>query len=458
MKRNLALILIIYLLGLLIGGLYVGMVAPVRTVIQASFGVDDTVGIWVINIYTLFYAAFIPIMGKLADRVGRKRVFAACLGLFAVGALLCGLCTLAGATMAGFALLLLGRVLQAIGAGGIIPVANAEIGVTFPADKRGMALGIAAATIGLANVLGSAVGSALLGLLGTDNWAWLFLGCVPLCLLLAAAAWFLLPSNTMERGGKLDVLGAVLFVSFVLFLLLAFKGLDPQRLGASLLTPAFWALLIAAIALALAFRSVEHRAPDPVFHMEYLHRKPIVITMLVSFFIGAVTISMTLIPQYAEFLMDAQLGSGGYYMAVIGVFSLLGPVLGGKLIDRVGPKPVLMAGLVVACLGYAFLALVVTARPSPVLLLLGLAIVGLGMGFAMGAPTNYMVLENVDESESTAAVSTIALVRQMCTTLAPALFVGFIANNATTGGYQAMMLAVATCAALAAVALIPYRR
>jgi MFS family permease len=82
---NLWVVLVIYLTGLLIGGLYVGMVSPVRTVVQAHFGIDGSVGIWMINIYTLFYAALIPVIGKVADRIGRKRVFTVCTGSFAVG-------------------------------------------------------------------------------------------------------------------------------------------------------------------------------------------------------------------------------------------------------------------------------------------------------------------------------------------------------------------------------------
>ena len=125
---RLGLVLAVYLTGLLIGGLYVGMISPARTVIQADFGIDGTTGIWMINIYTLFYAALIPIIGKIADRRGRTRVFAACMGVFCLGSVLCGLSQMAG----GFALLLAGRVIQAVGAGGIIPVANAAIGTTFP--------------------------------------------------------------------------------------------------------------------------------------------------------------------------------------------------------------------------------------------------------------------------------------------------------------------------------------
>ena len=95
---------LVILTGLLIGGLYVGMVSPARTVIQAGFGIDGTLGIWMINIYTLFYAALIPIIGKIADRYGRKRVFTTCVGVFCAGAAICGL----SQTVGGFWLLLVG--------------------------------------------------------------------------------------------------------------------------------------------------------------------------------------------------------------------------------------------------------------------------------------------------------------------------------------------------------------
>ena len=164
---KLGLILATYLVGLLIGGLYVGMVSPARTVVQADFGIDDTVGIWMINIYTLFYAALIPIIGKVADRRGRKRVFTVCVGIFCVGAIVCGL----SKTVGGFGLLLVGRVAQAAGAGGMLPVANAEIGASFPEEKRGMALGLAAAVAGVSNVFGAVAGSAVVGAFGAENWS-----------------------------------------------------------------------------------------------------------------------------------------------------------------------------------------------------------------------------------------------------------------------------------------------
>ena len=451
--QKLGFVLAIYLVGLAVGGLYVGMVAPVRTVIQAHFGLDDATGIWMINIYTLFYAALIPVIGKLADRYGRKPIFVLCVTFFGLGAALCGLSRWCG----GFVLLLAGRVAQAVGACGMIPVANAEIGTSFPAEKRGMALGLAAAVAGLANVLGAAVGSLILGVIGNENWPWLFFGCIPLCILLLVGGMLFLQSTKRASAGRLDIAGSVFFVAAILFLLLGIRNLDFLNLAGTVTAVSCWGPLVGAVLCIVIFRFIERRAEDPIFHMEYLHVRPIFITMAVSFFIGCAMISMTIVPEFAEAVMDARTGSGGYYVAALSVFSLVGPVVAGKLIDRGGPKRVLIAGLALMVVGFAFLGTVAIAYPSALTLIAGLSVVGLGMGFSMGAPTNYMILQNVPSEESTSAVATIALVRQIGTSIAPAIYVGFISNAAGLGGYQQMMAAVAICCACGIALMLFYR-
>lgn len=452
-SKNYGVILAVYLVGLLIGGLYVGMVSPVRTVVQADFGIDGTVGIWMINIYTLFYAALIPVIGKIADRRGRKRVFTVCVGVFCVGAVLCGL----SKTVGGFGLLLVGRVVQAVGAGGMIPVANAEIGTSFPEEMRGMALGIAAVIMGVANVFGAAAGSAIVGAFGAERWPVMFYLCVPFCLAVIVAATLLPDSEVDSSRGKMDIAGSVLFTLFVLMLLMGLKNIDFTALAESVVRPGTLGPLLAAVAVVLAFRQVERRAEDPVFHLEYFHNRPIVITMIVSFFIGCFVISLVLIPELAEFAMGDPIGSGGFYVLAIGLTSFITTPVGGKLIDKVGPKPVLITGLVVSIAGLLFLALVAVAAPSAVTFIVGLAIVGAGMGLAMGAPTNYMILENTSKADSTSAIATITLIRQIGTSLAPAIYVGLIASSPGLAGYQHMLFCVAIFNVLALVTMLFYR-
>ena len=90
-KPSLVLVSLVYLAGIFMGAIDTGIVTPARTLIQTSLGVDAQTGIWMITIYTLAYAASIPIMGKLADRYGRKYVYLGCILLFGTGSLFCGL-------------------------------------------------------------------------------------------------------------------------------------------------------------------------------------------------------------------------------------------------------------------------------------------------------------------------------------------------------------------------------
>ena len=133
-KDRLGWIMALYLLGLFIGALSTGIITPARTLIQSSLGVDDQTGIWMITIFTLSYAAVIPIAGKLADRFGRKKIYIVSMVLFALGTAISGL----SYNLDAFWLLLVGRIVQAAGAGGIMPIATAEFGTSFPPEKRGM--------------------------------------------------------------------------------------------------------------------------------------------------------------------------------------------------------------------------------------------------------------------------------------------------------------------------------
>ena len=106
-----------------IGALDTGIVTPARTIIQNGFGIDDAFGVWMITIYTLAYAVSIPIMGKLADMYGRKGIYLISVTLFGIGSLLCGF----SEQVDSYYFLLVARTIQALGGGGIMPIATAEL-------------------------------------------------------------------------------------------------------------------------------------------------------------------------------------------------------------------------------------------------------------------------------------------------------------------------------------------
>lgn len=459
------LIMAVYLLGLVIGGLYVGMVAPVRTVVQGYFGIGNAQGIWIITIYALFYAAFIPVFAKAADRMGRKPVFLICMAVFCLGAVLCGLSgAVAGSSLfganSGFAVLLAGRVLQAVGACGVIPLANAEIGSSAPPEKRGFALGITAATSGIANVLGAGVGSAVIGAVGQANWPVLFYACLPFGILAIVAGVFVLPKGERGSTGKIDALGSAALVAMVFLVLLWIQSITEEP-GSSPLSvvPFVPVALIVGAALSTAVLVVaERRSSDPILNPKFFTSFPMLVTLAISFFIGAMTNSMTLVPEFAEAALGLDAGMGGTYMVVIGAFSMAGPPLGGKLIDRFGAKPVLVSGLAVATLGYLFLALVTSSFPNVATLVVGLALLGLGLGFCMGAPVNYMMFENARQGEVNSALGVSMLVRQVAISISPALYISFVTAGEGAAGYAPMLFAAAASSAIALVIAAFYRK
>lgn len=221
-KQHIGWIMALYLLGLFVGSLNMGIITPVRPIIQSSLGVDATTGIWMINIFTLMYAAVIPVSGKLADRHGRKIVFLLSILLFGAGSLMCGLSNSAGS----FALLLAGRVVQGLGAGGIMPIATAEFGTSFPPEKRGMALGLVGAAYGIGSVLGATAGSAIVNIFGAASWQWVFYMNLPICLFIVIFGLIFIPNHKAEQVCKIDKLGTLIMVVIIVSLLYGLKNVD----------------------------------------------------------------------------------------------------------------------------------------------------------------------------------------------------------------------------------------
>lgn len=427
-KEHLGWIMLLYLLGLFIGAIGTGSITPVRTIIQSSLGVDDQVGIWMITIYTLCYAAIIPVSGKLADRHGRKIVFLISIFLFGAGSVICGL----SAGIGSFAVLLAGRVISAIGAGGIMPIATAEFGTSFPEEKRGMALGMVGGVYGIGNVLGATAGSAILDIFGTDRWEWIFYANVPFCVFIIVFGFFFIPNHRSEIVYRIDKLGTLLITVIILSLLYGLKNLDFFDLAASAASRDVWMYLLIAAVLIPVFVLVEKRAEDPVFHIEYMSDRPIVLTLFMGMLVGCSMMGMIFIPQFAENCMKIPSGDGGYFVIILGVMAGIAAPVSGRLIDRFGSKPVLGAGFIVSVAGALYISFVAVNHVSLANVAVSLVLIGLGMGLTIGTPLNYMMLRHTKEEDSNSALATLSLVRSIGTAIAPAIMVGFIAQAGVT--------------------------
>lgn len=433
-KVRFGLIMAVYLLGIFMGAIDTGIVTPARTIIQNDLGVDPNTGIWMITIYTLAYAASIPIMGKLADKFGRKYIYLTSIFMFGFGSLFCGLSQVFGS----FSVLLIARVVQAIGGGGILPIATAEFGTTFPQEKRGMALGLVGGVYGIANIFGSSAGSAILDIFGKDNWKFIFFINVPITIFILLAGFLALPNTKSEKVKRIDYFGILTLTVMVLSILYGLKNIDYFNFIDSFLSTKVYPFVIIFVVVLPFFLLAEKKAEDPVLNLNYFKSSRINITLILSFFTGVVMMGIIFVPQLCENIMKIPSGDGGYFVIILGLFAGVAAPVSGKLIDKYGAKLVLAIGFISSIFGALFFNYVAMVYPNMFTAMIGLILIGLGIGFTMGTPINYMMLDNTDKEESNSALAAVSLVRSIGTAIAPAFMIGFISHAGMSVGTEMM--------------------
>lgn len=419
------LVLTLYLLGIFMGAIDTGIVTPARTVIQNNLGVNEVVGIWMITIYTLAYAAAIPVMGKLADRFGKKNLYIISIILFGLGSIGCGL----SQDFESFSMLLVSRVVQAIGGGGIVPIATAAVGVIVPSEKRGMALGLVGGVYGVANVFGAAAGSLILNVAGVDNWQWVFYVNIPIALFVVCAGVFVLPEDGTIEKKRIDYIGIALVVLIVTALLWAIQHIDFFNILATIRDVNVWGSLLAVLIMLPIFIAVELHTDDPVIDFRYFTKLSVALTLLLALLSGMMMMAFVFMPHFAENSMRLPAGYGGYPMIIFGLASGVGAPISGRLTDKFGPRAVIAVGVVVSGVVAVALNFWSVPYPSYTSVITCLTFMGLGFGFLVGAPLNYLMLHLLPDSQATSGLANLSLVRAFGTTMAPAILVGLFANS-----------------------------
>ncbi|MGL4991821.1 MAG: MFS transporter [Paraclostridium sp.] len=424
-KASTKLAMVVFLLGIAMGALDSGIVAPARNIIANGLKVSQTSSIWMITIYTLAFAVAMPIMGKLSDKFGRKKIYMISIILFAVGSLLCGLSNI----FESYSMLLISRAIEAVGGGGIMPIATTYIGTSFPVEKRGSALGFIGAIFGICTVIGPTLGSAILGMFGNQNWGILFYINIPISIIVLVLG-IKLGESKSANSGKLDIAGALSLGVVILSLMYALTNLNFDNLYTSIMSKDVLPYLIIFIISIPIFVLIERKAHDPVLDLSYFTNKNILITLIVSLIVGAGLMSLVFLPQFSDNVLKLPSGTGGYFSTIFAIFMGVSSVISGKLIDRIGPKIVLISGFIISIIGSAYFAFVTANYPSLINLLVGIGILGFGFGFTFATPLNYLMLALVPESEATMGQSTVALVRSIGVAIGPNLLVNFISNAA----------------------------
>lgn len=416
-------ILPVLFLGVLVTALDIAVVGPALPAIAEHFGVSERGVAWVFNIFVLFNLVGLPVATKMADVGGRRLVYAVEIALFGVGALIV-------ASAPTFGVLLMGRGVQGLGTAGLLPIASAVIGDVYPPERRGRALGLIGAVFGLAFIIGPILGGVLLRYAG---WPWLFLLSLPIVLLVFVLSLRRLPGAAPHTTRRLDWPGLGVLGLGLAALAFGMNGIDAEAFGTSLASARVWPFLLAAVVLALLFVVIERRAEEPVVRLRLLRGQQVMLANALSVGAGLTEAAFVFFPALAIAAFGVTKSTASFMLLPL-VFALaIGSPLGGRLLDRVGSRAIVLASTALLILGLGLLALRGDVRA---LFYTGEALIGLGMAGLLGSALSYIVLTEAPETERTVAQGALRLFRGIGRLLGGAVIGALAASGAGVLGYR----------------------
>ncbi|XGI83018.1 MDR family MFS transporter [Halorutilales archaeon Cl-col2-1] len=353
------------LLGIFLAGIEGTVVSTAMPTVVKSLGGLELYS-WVFASYMLFAAVSMPVLGKLSDIYGRKRLFVAGVVVFVAGSALSGLSR-------SMTQLILFRCLQGIGGGAMFSIPYTIFGVIYPPEKRGNAIGYGSAVWGISSVIGPLLGYGVVTYLG---WRWVFYLSLPV----GAAAIALVSYSLEETTGEaesVDYPGAFALVvgvgSFLLGLEFVGSGAEADVGGISV------GLLGVSVVSVAGFYLAEKRAREPLLSLSLFSDGVFVATNTVAFLT-----SFTVFAAIAYVPLFVQSMRGGAGSAALAVFPIsLGwsgtSVLAGRLVSRVGERRLATFGGVVMTVGFAGASFWSIDTSLPVVMAT-VFVMGVGMG------------------------------------------------------------------------------
>ncbi len=412
-KRNR--ILIVLFIGVLMGALDVAIVGPALPAVQASFRVGERALAWVFSIYVLFNLIGTPLIAKLSDLYGRRQVYMLDVGLFALGSAIV-------AASPNFTTVLIGRSVQGFAAGGIFPVATAVIGDTFPAEKRGSALGLIGAVFGVAFLLGPILGGLLL-LLG---WQWLFVINLPIAAAVIYLAWRYLPVSRGSRSKSFDWIGMICLGAALGSLAYGINRIETDRFLPSLVSTGVWPFLAASVLLLAAFVWIERRAENPVVRLDLFRSRQMVLSYLLSAGAGLGEASLVFVPALAVAALSVTNSTASFLLLPFVLALAISAPLAGRLLDRVGSRLVVLGGTTLLALGLVVLGL---SSSQLALFIVSGILIALGLSALLGAPIRYIMLNEASPADRSSAQGVVTLFSSMGQLLGGALVGAVVASQ-----------------------------
>jgi EmrB/QacA subfamily drug resistance transporter len=408
--------------GVMAFALLQSLVIPVLPTIQETLGATQADVTWVLTAYLLSASIFTPIVGRLGDMTGKKRMFVVALAALAIGCLLAALATSLGVMIAA-------RIIQGIG-GGVLPLGFGIVRDEFPEDKVPGAISALASMAAAGTGVGLILAGPIVELLGPS---WLFW--FPLIVLVVAAtgAHFVVPESKARSEGRINWVAALLLSGWLVALLLPVSRAAEWGWG----SPIVLGLLAVAAVLAVLWVVVESRARYPLVDMRMMRTKAVWATNLVALLFGvSMYAAFAFLPQFLQTSPENGYGFGasvtesGLMLLPQTVTAFVLGLVAGRLGQRFGSKNVLIVGTVLSMAGYLLFALAHDDRWEIYLIS---AIMGAGFGVAFSSMAN-LIVAAVPHEQTGVASGMNANIRTIGGSIGSALMAGVVTAHMGPNG------------------------
>ena len=348
---------------------------------DTSFGVAQ----WVVLGYLLTQTTLTLGFGRLGDMFGKKPIFTAGFVVFTIGSVFAGLSPTIG-------FLIGARVVQALGAAMIFALGFAITTEAFPPSERGKALGINGTTVSLGIMAGPIIGGIILE---ATDWRWIFLVNIPIGIIGTITALKFVPNTKPERKHRFDFPGAIVFfVGLLMFLL----GLTLGQ-GVGFTNPIILTMFAISVISLAGFVLIERRVAEPMLNLNLFRSRDLTVNLITGFLAFFVLSGMILLlPFYLTDVMGLSPRSIGFVLGSIPIAMGVVAPMSGSLSDRIGSRPVTVAGLALMVIAYGSAAFWIEGATTTVLIVIVGLIIGLGMGIFQ-SPNNSAILGSVPHSE-----------------------------------------------------------
>lgn len=444
-RPNSTLIVIYLALGGLSFAVLQSLVAPALATIGKDLDATTSDASWVLTAYLLSAAVLTPILGRLGDMVGKRRILIVVLSLLLVGTVLAALAPSLGVLIAA-------RALQGA-AGAVMPLSIGIVRDELPRDRVSVTIGILSAIFGV----GAGVGIVAAGpIVQNLSWHWLFWLPAVLVVIALVGVIFGMPESPVRKPGRLDLVGtAVLAVSLVSLLLAISEGEtwgwgDVKTVGL---------LVLGAVAL-VAFVLVELRVKSPLIDVRLFRIRGVwtahVVALVFGFaMFGTFVLVPTLLqlPKIVGYGFGESVSSAGLYLLPTVVAMVIAAPIAGVLVRKVGPKPPMLVGGVAVTAAFIIPAL---SHANLWQVVVSGILTGIGIGMALAACSN-AIIESVPAEQTGEAISANTVVRTIGSSVGTAVIAALITANTTAQGLpldEAFTTGFWACAGVGVVAII----